>query len=65
MTHVAEVPSSGYTRGSASGSHFLSLLLQRGPGVIIGTGVFEDLRIANHAGRYDVAEGTTVLWPQK
>lgn len=62
---MAEVPPSGYTRGSASGSHFPSPLLQRGPGIIIGTRVFEDLRMANHAGRYGVAEETTVLWPQK
>lgn len=61
MTRVAKVPSSGYTRGSASGSHFLSPRLQLGLGVIIGTRMFEDLRMAHHTGRYGVVEETTVL----
>lgn len=65
MTHVAKVPSSGYSRGSASGSHFPSPRLQHGLGVIIGTRLFEDLRMANHTGRYGVVEETTVLGPQK
>lgn len=63
MTHVAKVPSSGYTRGSASGSHFPSPRLQHGLGVIIGARMFEDLRMANHAGRYGVVEETIVLGP--
>lgn len=62
---MAKVPSSGYTHVSASESHFPSPQFPHGLEVIIGTRMFEDLRMAHHAGRYGVVEETTALGPQK